>query len=215
MSGVRKIASAAFKLAGASRPLERAPVVATLPDEGPASGAEDVYKQAYLDGFSAGEEDGRKEAERQAQDALGRLERAIADADAARERWQESMREALGQFSLVTASQQDAIERLAAQVAEISVSRIVGRMHAEGRAVEAACRETLRELEIESAQIRVSPSDLETLGELPPGVDLVPDPSLEPGSCLLRSPLGDVDAGLSSQLARLREALANALVGDS
>ncbi|MEI7037465.1 FliH/SctL family protein [Fulvimonas yonginensis] len=211
MSGVRKLASGAVRMGAASRPLDRSPTGPAIAVDMPPAGAEDIYKQAYLEGFAAGEEDGRREAERQASESLKRLEEARSDVEAVRRGWQESLLEAMEQFTRAAERQAEAVERLAADVAEIAVRRIVGRLHAERRAVEAACREALRDLHIESAQVRVSPCDREAFAEVPTGIELVADSSLEAGSCLIRSSLGDVDAGLATQLANLREALAGTL----
>ena len=214
MNGVRKIASAAVQLGNAARPLDRPSAASAVTVDGSPAGSEDVYRQAYLEGFAAGEEDGRKEAQRQAAESLKQLEEAIADAEAAKRHWRESLHEAAGRFALATAQQNEAVERLAADVAEIAVRRIVGRLHAERRAVEAVCRETLRALQVESAQVRVSPSDREAFAELPPGIEVVADASLEPGDCLLRSPLGDIEAGLATQLRQLHGTLAAVLAED-
>lgn len=211
MSGVRKIALTAIELAQASRPLDPRPAAPIASVEAPSPAADEIYRQAYLEGFTAGEEDGRKEAQRQAADSLKRLEEARAEAEAARRRWEEGLREAAVQFAQTSLDQGNAVERLAADVAEIAVRRIVGRLHAERRAVEAVCRETLRTLHVESAQVRVSPADREAFAELPPGIELVADAALEPGDCVLRSSLGDIEAGLVTQLAQLRETLTAAL----
>lgn len=210
MSGVRKIASTAVQWAGVARPLERPSSTELV--EAPAVHTEDIYRQAYLEGFAAGEVDGRKEAQRQAHASLKQLEQSLADAEKAKLSWQNDLQLAMDQFARVTAEQGDTIERLAADIAEVAVRRIVGQLHAERRAVEAACVETLRDLQIESAQVRVSPSDREAFGVLPPGIEVIADGSLEPGSCLLRSSRGDIDAGLRRQLTRLHDALAAALL---
>ena len=214
MSGVRKIASAAVKLGSATRSLDRG-ITQAVPtiDTGVAT-SEDVYKQAYLEGFAAGEEDGRKEAQRQASESLTQLERALADVETSRQEWQEGLRDALEQFAHATAQQNEAIEVLAAKAAEIAVRRIVGRLHAEDRATEAACRETLRALAIASAQVRVSPSDFDAFAGLPPGIELIADPSLEPGACLVHSLQGDIDAGLATQLEQLHGAFETSLTGE-
>lgn len=212
MSGVRKIASGAIELAQAPRPLELRPAVPVALVEAPSPGSDEVYRQAYLEGFTAGEEDGRKEAQRQASESLKRLEDALAETEAAKQRWQEGLRDAVEQFVRTTRDQGESVERLAADLAEVAVRRIVGRLHAERRAVEAACRETLRALQIEFAQVRVSPADREAFAELPPGIELVADAALEPGDCVLRSPAGDIEAGLATQLAQLRQTMAAALL---
>lgn len=211
MSGVRKIASAAVQLSGASRTLDRPIVTPIAPDEAQSHGLEDTYKQAYLEGFAAGEEDGRREAQRQASETQKQLEEALAEAEAVKRHWRERMRDSIEQFEKAIAQQTHVVERLAADVAEIAVCKIIGRLHAERRAIDAACRETLRALHIESAQVRVSTFDKEGFADLPPGIELVADASLEPGECVLRSPLGDIDAGLSTQLTQLRETLLAAL----
>lgn len=211
MSGVRKITSAAVQMASCARPLGRPATLPAVLTEESSDGSEDIYKQAYLEGFTAGEEDGRREAQRQAAQSLKELEEALAEAEGAKRRWQAGLRDAAEQFAQASVRQSEAMERLAADVAEVAVRRIVGRLHAERRAVEAACRETLCALHIDAAQVRVSPSDCEAIVQPPPGIELVADAALEPGACLLRSALGDIDAGLATQLSQLRLALTDAL----
>lgn len=211
MSGVRKLAPGAIQLGTSSRAVGAAPGVARPPGATPSPCAQDIYKQAYLDGFAAGQEDGRKEAQQQNSRTLGKLQDALAEAAAARRDWQEGMALAAARFEQACAQQQEQIAQLAAEVAELAVRKIVGRLHADRRAVSAVCRETIDALGLKTVEVRISQSDLAGFPELAPAIELVGDPSLKAGECLLRSPLGDIDAGIATQLAQLRESLVAAL----
>ena len=59
-------------------------------------------------------------------------------------------------------------------------------------------------------RIRLAPSDVAALAELPStGIELVPDPSVPAGDAILDLPHGEIDARISASLDRARAALAS------
>ncbi len=70
-------------------------------------------------------------------------------------------------------------------------------------------------------ELKLNPLDVETLREIGSkllsdprleGVEIVPDPSIERGSCILETEAGKIDATISSQLKKLENRLNNLLV---
>lgn len=211
MSGVRRLDPGAVLVASATRALGAAGAAAAVVPSPVVDAAQEAYRQAYVEGFDAGQADGRKEAERENQETREQLQAALDEAQAERRHWQARVETSVRQFEETCQRQEAQVIALAAELALAAVTRIVGQLHAEDAAVAAVCRETLRALQPDAVQVRVHPDDGSALAALADTVEVVHDPSLRPGDCLLRSPLGDVDAGLHTQLRALRDALQAAL----
>jgi flagellar assembly protein FliH len=69
----------------------------------------------------------------------------------------------------------------------------------------------------ETHRLRVSPADAAVVQEhrsklqIPPGLEIVPDGSLTPGSAIFETSRGDLDASVETQLAEIDRGLTDAL----
>ncbi len=144
-------------------------------------------------------EQARAEAERIVEQARAEgLEHARAEAAALllsarqeRDRLLESSRQELARVAVAAA------ERVVAQELALHPDRV-------RVIVERALEPTRR---AERVELRVHPEDAELLERLPPNVEVVPDPAIARGGCLVCSERGEVDARIEVQLCALREAL--------
>lgn len=171
--------------------------LAELRQRARAEGYEDGFAAGRAEGFDVGAAAGRALV-------ADRVERVLAEVAAAAERARlddAAIAESLGAVVL------DAALELARAVVgrELALAESPGR-DALLRALRAAPREG-------RLVARLNPADAELLGaddvaalsDRP--VELVADPDVEPGGCLLETSTGSVDALLSSALGRVAEAL--------
>ncbi len=154
--------------------------------------------------------DARSEAERILEQARSEAERIL---DQARQEGLERAREEAATLLLSARRERDRILTSAredvARVAVLAAERIVAAELALSPErvrdiVERALQPTRR---AERVTLRVHPEDAELLERLPPNVEVVPDPALQRGGCLVSSERGEVDARIEVQLQALREAL--------
>lgn len=202
---MRRLSAKVFEMAAGAR--------AWLPAEGTGqvAGAEEAalqpetYRKAYLEGFEEGFADGDKEARRALQEAQGAAHAAEDAARAEEERWCAALAACSKQF--VQAQQEDRaqMEVLAVTIAFASICRFIGRMHAEHDLVATLCRETLEGMRLEPVRLRIAQVDLASFEESGLALPVVADPGLEPGDCVIETPLGSVEAGVEVKLRALMQ----------
>jgi type III secretion protein L len=111
----------------------------------------------------------------------------------------------------------EGVETTVVDVVNQAVRKVIGELEDDERIVRIVRTALTTVRNQQHVTVRVAPSDapavstaLAALLQSAPGktsfLDLVPDARLEPGSCLLESELGVVDAGLETQLKALENA---------
>ena len=194
-------------------PVEDEPVEVVDPKltEAEAAGYEQGYVDGYNEGKAVGYADGYQQGNAQ----------AAADALVAATERENKLREAV--MALATAArecdtrQKAAIDDIESTIveavfdlAETLLGREMSRTRTPGRD---ALRRALALADLHGPAIaRLNPDDLETIGDfadLAPGraIELVPDPNIEPGGCILESGSTRVDAQLGPALRRAKQAL--------
>lgn len=182
-------------------PEEISEPVITLPTQEEIEG---IYNQAQQEGYAAGLEIGRREGE----------DAALREAEAARQ-------EALTGIATLTAAWREALASLDQTVAEqtldvaleIAAQVIGSTVKIQRERILPIVREALQALPLHHGHIsaHVHPDDLASLQE---GVGLlgatdpikcVADPSLSPGSCILRAGHSEIDASLNTRWRRVLE----------
>ena len=172
-------------------------------EQGYAHGYEEGKAVGYADGYQAGNN------------------RAAADALAAATEREARLRDAM--TALATAARECSTRQDAAiddiehtiveavfELAETLLGREMSRTRTPGRD---ALRRALALVDSHGAAVaRLNPDDLETIGDyadLAPGraIELVADPSIEPGGCILEAGSTRVDAQLGPALRRAKQAL--------
>ncbi len=208
---MRRLSAHAFEVTAGARPWlpaeEASPGDAG--EEGPSQ--PETYRKAYLEGFEAGFADGDQEARRALQEAQGTARATEELARAEAERWRAALASLSKQFAQVQEDLGIQIEALAVTVAYASLCRLIGRMHAEHHLVAALCREALESMHLEATRVRVAQADRASLEEESLALPVVADPGLEPGDCVIETPLGSIEAGIEVQLRALLQAFLEAL----
>ncbi len=113
----------------------------------------------------------------------------------------------------------DAVREATALAVEVAARVLRAELAARPERVADVVRGAIRRAADRSALVaRVSPQDLAACRAAIPGImeemggisrlEVIDDPRVSPGSCLLETNAGDVDATVESQLARILEALA-------
>jgi flagellar assembly protein FliH len=194
-------------------PAEDEAVVVAEPvlTEAEAAGYERGYVDGYTEGKAVGYADGYQQGNAQ----------AAADALVAATERENKLRDAM--MALATAArechtrQKAAIDDIESTVveavfdlAETLLGREMSRTRTPGRD---ALRRALAMTDAHGPAVaRLNPDDLETIGDfsdLAPGraIELVADPAIEPGGCVLESGSARVDAQLGPALRRAKQAL--------
>jgi len=171
----------------------------------------ETYRKAYLEGFEAGFADGDQEARRALQETQ---ETARATEEAARtqkERWRAALASFSKQFAEIQEKLEPQLEALAVTIAYASVCRLIGRRHADHGLVASLCREALESMHLDATRVRISQADQAPLEEAGLALPVVVDPGLEPGDCVIETPLGGIEAGVEVQLRALLQALLETL----
>jgi flagellar assembly protein FliH len=163
---------------------------------------EDAARVGYEDGFAAGQREAAAQALAKAHADHERLEQALAAVDAAAA----ALR---AQQDITVADVEQQIITVALAVAEAVVGHEIASAQAPAR--DALVRALALAPRGIDAVARVNPADAETLDDLPVladrSVTVEPDPSVEPGGCVLDVGACRIDAQLGPALARVREAL--------
>jgi len=170
--------------------------------------AEELVKQAELKALEI-----RREAEdRGFQEGLKRGEEQVVTQV-------HSLAEMLAGF---VSLKQDLLEQYETQLLDLSIAIARKIVHQElvqhPEAIAAIARETIREMPAKGPiTLKVHPDDCQVLQNLLPAlqsefeqleqVQLVPSEGLERGSCILETPVGQVDAGIHTRFAEIRDAL--------
>ena len=173
------------------------------------------YEQGYVDGYNEGKAVGYADGYQQGN------AQAAADALVAATERENKLRDAM--MALAVAARECDTRQKAAiddiettfveavfELAETLLGREMSRTRTPGRD---ALRRALTLAELHGPAIaRLNPDDLETIGDfsdLAPGraIELVADPSIEPGGCILESGSTRVDAQLGPALRRAKQAL--------
>jgi flagellar assembly protein FliH len=167
-----------------------------------------VLEQAYDEGYRAGEEAGRSDGQRAYDDQVNRLRAVGTEMSAAFDRHIEEA------------------EDLLVEIAFESVCKILGRALRDRDGVSAIVQEVMHQArEREQLIVRLAPPDYALLTGRPAPLEeprrseepvsefaawnaqMMPDPRVALGGCLIESPGGTLDGRLETQLQRLREVL--------
>jgi flagellar assembly protein FliH len=170
--------------------------------------AEGIRNQAYEEGYQQGHEEGLNAAKALVQAAADNLSRALAKLDQARA---EVMNGLEGEIIGLVQAVCDQIFATPDAVPDGVIKQVV--------------REAVgRLLEYERVTVRLSQKDMSTIEEFRPELlktftelgrlNLLPDPDLSPGECLVETPNARVDATLDTRRQRVFKALVETLKGN-
>ncbi len=174
--------------------------------------AEEGHAQGHAAGHAEGLEEGRQEGREQA------IEQAHEQFASLQQTWTEALASFSAQRDDILDDARDAVLELAIEIAQRVISRAIA-------ADPASVREQLAkaiELAAHASRlvVAVHPDDIHIAKEALPDLvraltndahtEVTPDPALTPGSCVIRTPAGEIDASIETQVARIIEALSPA-----
>ena len=169
--------------------------------------AGEIRRQAYEEGYAKGHQEGLEAARAKMEAAVEDLARAVRALEAAR-------REVLaGLEGEIIGLVQAACDKLLLTPGAV-----------EERAIQEVVRQAIsRLIDLEKVTVRLSQADLARVEEYRPRLakefselgtlELVADPELAPGDCLVETPTAKIDARLSTRRLRVYEKLSEALEG--
>lgn len=169
--------------------------------------AEEIRRQAYEEGYAKGHQEGLEAARAKMEAAVEDLGRAVRALEAAR-------REVLaGLEGEILGLVQAACDKLLLTPGAV-----------DERAIQEVVRQAIsRLIDLEKVTVRLSQADLARVEEYRPqlakefselgALELVADPELAPGDCLVETPTAKIDARLSTRRQRVYEKLSEALEG--
>lgn len=176
-----------------------------------SSAETEKYRQAYLEGFDAGYADGDKEAHLALDDAQAIARAAEETARNEMDRWRGAVLSLTEQCAKVVDEQRAQTDALAVTIAFAAVCKLIGSKAAEQELVGALCREALANMRLEPVRLRVAASDMASLDPVVLALPVTADPALQPGDCIIDTPLGGRDVGAETQMQALLQALLAAL----
>lgn len=181
-------------------PVIDVPVPASGPAQDPAGPPtvvelEELERQAREEGFAAGRKEGLADAAREREALVRRLETLLEAAARPLDALDDATEQELARLATVIA------RRVLAHELATSPALIVQAVQQAARALPAATR---------ALQVRVHPDDLAVLREHHVAEEhwqLLPDPSLERGDCLLESERSRLDARVETRLTAVVDAV--------
>jgi flagellar biosynthesis/type III secretory pathway protein FliH len=170
-----------------------------------------AYRRGYAEGFQAGEEDGRREAE-QYQQAWERETRQHLDEERqslAREREELlALTASLGEQLL---AQNKEVEKLAFEVALASLSQAFGAMQGDGELLQRLCGKMAEAYRGKATQLEVAAADRAHLPEQLEGLEIIVDYGLSCGECRIVTERGYAESSVAMRLEAIHSAMLEAL----
>jgi flagellar biosynthesis/type III secretory pathway protein FliH len=211
---IRRLQQQSLRESGSPRAIggERTPVPVAM-EVMPALEELDVqaYRDGYAEGFKAGEEDGRREAEQFHQqweeETRARLEQELQALSGEREQL----------FQLVKAldeqrrAQEDTAEQLAFELALSSLAHVAGSMEQDGELIRRICAQMAEDYRGKALKLEVSPEDRQHLPERIEGLEVITDHGLSAGQCRVATERGHAETSIADRLSAVYGAMLEAL----
>ncbi|WP_369914760.1 FliH/SctL family protein [Xanthomonas sp. NCPPB 3005] len=197
---------------GLHQPWHAARAAAMDASSGPS--ADDSLQEAFAAASERGYREGWAAAQ---QDAAGEIQREIAaaseqlraGADEERERLAQTRRQLEALFDGLTEAidaQARSAQEVAVEVSYAAVAKVVGEQYAKRSLMQSICQQAVQTAKHRIAAVRLSPQDaVLELADLQ--VDLIADPALSAGQCVIETAAGHHELGLDVRLEALKLAL--------
>ena len=156
----------------------------------------DAAARGYEDGFAAGRDEAVRQVNEQARALLDQLAAAVRSFESRRQRTFDALTAEVAQFAYAT------VEAMLDRELQLAASPVRD-------SIERALRMTPDRVH---AVVRVNPADVDIVGQIDEStfgrsVEVVADPSVERGGCVVRADDCEVDAQFGAALQRLRNVL--------
>lgn len=170
-----------------------------------------AYRDGYAEGFKAGEEDGRREAEQFHQQweegTRARLEQEQQVLTAEREQLSQLVAGLTEQWR----AHDDAAEQLAFELALSSLAHVAGSMEQDGELIRRICVQMAEHYRSKALKLEVSPEDRQYLPERIEGLEVITDHGLSVGQCRIATERGYAETSIADRLSAVYGAMLEAL----
>jgi flagellar biosynthesis/type III secretory pathway protein FliH len=170
-----------------------------------------AYRQAYAEGFEAGEQDGQREASRRQEAWERESEQRLSEQLDLLVQEREAFAALTASIGSQLSAQELVMERLAFEVALAGLSRAFGALQEDGQLLARMCTQVICEHKGEAAKLAISPSDKDKLPSHVMGVEVVVAEGLAPGQCRLLTSAGYAASSLAMRLHSIHDAMIEAL----
>ena len=164
---------------------------------------EEILKRSYAEGFAKGEKEGFETGNRKADPVVERMQAILQEIDGL---WQQLV--------------QTYEEKIIQLVSRVSEKVVLGQVAVDHDTVKRVILDTFRMIpEPVEVTIDIHPEDVEHIENIKEEffqqlktlkhISLLPDPSVSPGGCRVKTRFGEVDATLESRLDVIRETIMN------
>jgi flagellar biosynthesis/type III secretory pathway protein FliH len=170
-----------------------------------------AYRDGYAEGFKAGEEDGRREAEQFHQqweeETRARLEQELQALTAEREQLSQLVAGLTEQWR----AHDDAAEQLAFELALSSLAHVAGSTQQDGELIRRICAQMAEDYRGKALKLEVSPEDRQHLPERIEGLEVITDHGLSAGQCRVATERGYAETSIADRLSAVYGAMLEAL----
>ncbi|GLQ86481.1 FliH/SctL family protein [Dyella flagellata] len=187
-----------------------APSLAEIPPQ-PDELDVQAYREGYAEGFKAGEEDGRREAEQFHQAWEQETRQRLEEEHRALRQEREQLAALAASLQKQLRAQGDAMEQLAFELALSSLARVAGSMQQDGELMRRLCRQMAEDYRGKALKLEVSPTDSGHLPERIEGLELVVEHNLSAGQCRLVTERGYAETSLAHRLSVIYSAMLETL----
>ncbi|GLQ92750.1 FliH/SctL family protein [Dyella acidisoli] len=170
-----------------------------------------AYRDGYAEGFKAGEEDGRREAEQFHQAWEEETRKHLEQELQALTDEREQLSKLVTSLNEQLRTHDDAMEQLAFELALSSLARVAGSMQEDGELIRRICTQMAETYRGKAQKLEVSPADRAHLPDHIEGLEVVADHGLSPGECRIATERGYAETSLADRLDTVYGALLETL----
>jgi len=170
-----------------------------------------VYRKAYAEGFEAGEQDGRREAEQYQQAWEEETRKGLEEEYRALVSEREQLAALVASLHEQLRAQEGQMEQLAFELASASLARVLGTLRGDGELLQRFCRQLAEEYRGRATALEVSAADRSQLPEQIDGLDITVEHALSPGECRIVTARGYAQSSIALRLDAIHAATLEAL----
>lgn len=170
-----------------------------------------AYREAYAEGFKAGEEDGRREAEQFHQTWEEETRKRMEQELQALKDEREQLATLVANLNEQLHAHGDAMEQLAFELALSSLAQVIGSMQEDGELIRRLCAQMAEAYRGKAVKLEVSPADRLHLPESIEGLEVVAEHALSAGQCRIVTERGYAESAIADRLAAIYGAMLEVL----
>lgn len=170
-----------------------------------------AYREGYAEGFKAGEEDGRREAEQFHQAWEEQTRQHMEDEQQSLVQQREQLAALAASLQQQLRAHEDAMEQLAFELALSSLARALGSMQADGELMRRLCQQMAEAYRGKAVTLQVAPADRAHVPDRLEGLEVVVEHSLSAGECRLVTERGYAETSMAQRLSAIYGAMLETL----